>query len=894
MWMLAFDAQALADARVYYVDSIQGNDKNSGTAATASASDGPWQSLARLAAAKLNPGDRVVLACQSVWRETLQVAGSGVRGKPITVSAPASGCTTGPTIDGSIEIPAAAWRAQAGMLLTAPLAQEPFQLDGGSNHWLPAHHPNLGYDKNNPQSHYLPMAADGDVVASGGRQRGTSMRMNPAAGPAAAGSVLGAKVHIRTNSWALETRRISTTQDNNLVFDTPTVYPAQAGWGYFLSGAAWMVDSPGEWHYDATAQRVLAHWPGAKPPDAPLLATVLPIGVDLRDRAHIDVQGLTVRRVGTGLQASGSRSVRFAALAVEDVAGVGVAGSNSQGLTIEGTRFLRTGLDAIQGVGETGKEAVDMVVRNNTIRESGVRMRGDNNISLPVRSYAAVYAGPRAVIESNTIQYTGYIGIRFMPDSRVQDNVVEDTCLVLNDCGAIYTWGVAANNSQVLRNVVLRSRGNLDGTRAGTHTAAQGIYLDDNTTGVTVAGNTVTEADHGIQVHIAQRNKLQDNVLFNNRRSQLWMQANANAVHPDGDVVDNEVIGNQLAATAPGSVALLLHSSWGSTAQFGKFKRNRYVENSAGTVVSERTAKQQRDFSWTQWQASEGVASTLPPDSDGFSLGSLPYAMFTIAGGNLVRNGALDDGTAGWSSWNPSGTKGALLRADCTRGTCLRYQAGSTPGTLSSPSFALQQGQWYRLAVDLLADSDAQPVRPVVRRAGGRVNGDASRFEGLTDRTWATSAGSTWQRKVFIFKAAKSAVPENLPQGNPGARLDFEALAAGRSLTLAQLEVVPLAPNPTGAGGVAAMVNKRAEATALPCPLPAGQAHACAWMHKLSDGKRVDWPLQMAPHSSALLYALDPALRDADHDGVADPQDRCPGTRRADAVNAAGCALGQP
>ncbi len=879
---------------LYFVDSAKGNDQHRGMAADAAGGDGPWKSLSRLSQAKLQPGDRVVLACGSVWRETLSIANSGTPGKPITVSEPPGGCAVGPTIDGSVEIPASAWQARPGKVYAVTLPQEPMQLHGSGVPWLPAHHPNLGHDTAHPQSHYLPMPTDGEKVQGNGRPQGTSMFVSPQVQLSAGTPGAGARVHVRTNSWALETRRIASMQVGKLVFDTPTVYPAQAGWGYFLSGESWMVDSPGEWHYDPSTRQLSARWPGDGTPHDTLGATVLPVGVDLRARAHVTVRGLLVRRVGTGFQVSGTQNVRLLGLGVEDTAGIGVAASGSQDLVIESSRFARTGLDAIQGVSETGKEAVGMVVRNNTIRESGVRMVDGNNVSLPVRSYAAVYAGPRALIEGNTIQYSGYIGIRYMPDSRVQHNLVEDSCLVLNDCGAIYTWGTQPNNSQVLRNIVARSWGNLDGTRAGTQTAAQGIYLDDNTKGVLVAGNTVTEADHGIQVHIAQRNKLQNNVLFNNRRSQLWMQASANAVHPQGDVADNEVTGNLLAATAPDSVALLLHSSWSSTAQFGRFDQNRYVENSAGTVVRERTAKGVREFSFAQWQAAQGVGSAQALDANGFSLGSLPFAVFSVAGSNMVGNSALADNTAGWSSWNQSGAKGALLREACTRGTCLRYQPGGSPGVLSSPAFSLQQGSWYRLSVDVLADTDGQPVRPVVRRAGGKVGGDASSFEVLADRTLATTAGTAWQRKVFVFKARKTATRAAQPPGDAGARIDFEALGTGRSLTVAHLELVPLATHPAVAGGITALVNRQATATAVPCPLPGGPGGACAWLHKLSDGKPATWPLTLAAHSSELLYLLDPALRDADHDRIPDRQDRCPGTARDEAVDTAGCALLQP
>lgn len=875
--------------RAFFIDSKRGNDDNRGTEALpgSSTAQGPWKSLARLTRANLQPGDRVVLACGSVWHETLLLAQSGDAGKPILITAPAEGCSDAPVIDGSVDIPAVAWKALgAPHVYQAVMPQAPLQLHSASTAWLPAHYPNAGHDSANPQSLYLLMTGPGDTLQQGGRPRSINLSMGAAAEtPAGADAV----AHIRTNSWALETRSVSATQAGKLIFDTPTTYPALAGWGYFLTGEAWMVDSPGEWHHTPRTQQLTAFWPGNGAPAESIQATVLPIGVDLRGRAYITLVGIAIRRVGIGLQLERTRQVELRQVTVDDTAGVGAAASASNNLSIESSRFTRTGLDAIQGVGGNGQEAEGMAVRYCNIRESGVRMVNNVNTALPVRSYAAVYAGPKAVIEGNTLRYTGYIGIRFMRDSRIEGNLVEDSCLVLNDCGAIYTWGSAPNNSQVLRNIVRRAHGNLDGTAVGTQTAAQGIYLDDNTTGVLVAENTVTEADHGIQVHIAQRNILRNNVLFNNRRSQLWMQADSNAKYPAGDVADNAVTGNLFGPAPPSGATLLLYSSFDSTSHFGLFDKNRYLDALGPVVARERTKSGTRDFSFKQWRDSHDVASTQPVDSAGFSERGLPFAPWSIAGNNLIANSALATNSDGWQHWNASGAKGQLLRDQCRSGTCLRYQPGGSPGLVSSPSFALQQGQWYRLSIDVLADAAGQVVRPVVRRAGGA---EGIAYEQLADQPLGFTASGSWQRHVLVFQATKSARSDDASGRGGGARIDLEQLAPGRSLSLANLELVPVMRD-TGTQQTISLVNDQATPQAMRCPLADTQATACALLHRLSDGKPVAWPLTLPAHRSELLYALNPAQADDDRDGIPNRQDQCPNTPLGEDVNAAGCGLSQ-
>ncbi|WP_313807182.1 right-handed parallel beta-helix repeat-containing protein [Sphingobium sp.] len=77
---------ATAHAETYYVDSRLGDDGFSGTGA-----DRPWRSLARLNDLSLQPGDRVLLAAGSVWKEPLTITRPGKVGSPITIGATGPG-----------------------------------------------------------------------------------------------------------------------------------------------------------------------------------------------------------------------------------------------------------------------------------------------------------------------------------------------------------------------------------------------------------------------------------------------------------------------------------------------------------------------------------------------------------------------------------------------------------------------------------------------------------------------------------------------------------------------------------------------------------------------------------------------------------------------------------
>jgi hypothetical protein len=80
--------------RTYYVDSIAGNDDNSGTTPA-----NAWKSLAKVNATTFLPGDRILLKSGSAWKGQLWPKGSGVDGRPITVDMYGGGVR--PVIQGS-------------------------------------------------------------------------------------------------------------------------------------------------------------------------------------------------------------------------------------------------------------------------------------------------------------------------------------------------------------------------------------------------------------------------------------------------------------------------------------------------------------------------------------------------------------------------------------------------------------------------------------------------------------------------------------------------------------------------------------------------------------------------------------------------------------------------
>ena len=865
-------ALALTANRVFHIDSANGADTNDGLSATATAGSGPWRTLARLASASLVAGDRIELACAGTWHETLRLPADGTAGSPIVVAQPAAGCTTLPSIDGSVTVAPSAWTPYQGHIYKAALAATPLQLFATSGTFTVAHFPNNADVAADPGSPYLALAADsnGAVLTTG-----TDFTL-----PAGATIDPGAHVHVRTNAYVIDESAVTAFDGSHITLAQAPTYPVRSGWGWFLTGQLWMLGGAGQWWYDPAAQQLYAWMPDSAAPTTAVGASTLALGVDLQGRSHVVIDGIAVHGVGLGVDARATSDVTLRNLLVEDIADIGIDLAGSSHDVIENNGVARTGGDAVTGwggaMGPLLNDATALTARNNVIRDSGVRMTGDQVLSLPRRSLAALFIGTDSTATGNIIVNSGYIGILAQTGSTITGNFVYGACSVQDDCGGIYTSG-AYNRSKIIDNTVVHSRGSLFGQPiANRATSAQGIYIDDKGSDLVVQSNTVIDADFGIQLHNAARNTLQGNRLFANRRGQLWMQEDTNQVDANGDMNGNVISGNQIAPIASTSTGLLLTSTFASTAGFGSFSSNRFYDRMSPFVAVNSAASGSLGLTFGDWSGSTGYGSTQPVDAQGTAVSASGYATWTPTGANLVPNGALASDSSGWSSWNATAPAGQATRTTCPAGACLQYVAGGSAGILSSPGFALQQGAWYRLTVDTSTQADNQTV-PLIVRVG---SGD---YAAVSDRSLAFTANRAWGRHSVVFQATRTV-------GGTGARVDIDGIAAGQAISIARLELVQVTPDANSQNS-SVIVNAAATSLNATCPFSSTQPALCSQAFDLATGQPISWPLPVPAHSAVIVHVQNTALVDSDGDGIPDSQDACPGTLSGAAVDATGCPL---
>ena len=176
---------------------------------------------------------------------------------------------------------------------------------------------------------------------------------------------------------------------------------------------------------------------------------------------------------------------------------------------------------------------------------------------------------------------------------------------------------------------------------------------------------------------------------------------------------------------------------------------------------------------------------------------------------------------------------------------------------------------------------------PLVLRAG------APSYVNASDRKLSFTGNRAWARHAVIFQATQT-LDGSAAAGGAWARVDIDGIQSGRSLRIAQLELVPISVG-ASAQSSGVFINAGSSARSLTCPF-AGSAPAatsaaslCGNLFNLADDRPITWPLSVPPRSAVIAYAQDVSLLDADGDGIPDSQDSCASSAPGVAVNAAGC-----
>ncbi|MDP4283530.1 MAG: right-handed parallel beta-helix repeat-containing protein [Bacteroidota bacterium] len=475
-----------ASATNYYISS-SGNDANNGTSTST-----PWKTLSKLNAyfSSLKPGDNVLFNRGDVFYGSIIVNKSGSSGSPITLGAYGTGAN--PVITGFTTV--SSWTNLGSNIWesTSAVSTLPYTnmvVINGVNTAM-GRYPNTGYLTY--QSH----SGNSSITSSGllGSPNWTGAELAMFVSTYTIGrypiiSQSGGKVYYNANPG-----------DESVQFD---------GQGFIIQNDARTLDVQNEWYYDPSTKKLKIY------------STSSPTGVQ-------------ISTIETTISLNGKSYITFDNISFQGSNTSTLGLISSTNITIQNCDFNYAGIDAIHG--DWGAPANNLIVSNCSFNHSnncGIDLTSDYNqavfqnnnvrnsgiIPFMMSSGGGASQGMNVQGQGNNIAYnivdsSGYNGIRFWGNNAiVQNNFINNSCLLLKDGGGIYTYNGYPNTIQtgmkVLNNIVLNS------------TTDAGIYLDDKSNGIEVSGNTVGNCNTGIYLHNNHEISVHNNTIYNSSNTGL-------------------------------------------------------------------------------------------------------------------------------------------------------------------------------------------------------------------------------------------------------------------------------------------------------------------------------------------------------------------------------------
>lgn len=881
LWSV-FSATAFAQT-TYYVDADTSrcNDAWFGTSELPQGNNGPWCSIAKVNNSNFQPGDSVLFKCGQMWRETLEVRKSGVSGNAITFSSYPADCGTLNKPEIRVSQVVSNWNIDpnnpSGNVYIAYLGFRPIQVFVDGQYVKLAQYPNSGY-----------LTVESAATDANGNPIVSNYLVDSKLSAVANQELIGAGVRVLTERYHIQDRVVDLFEaaSNKLVLTVNTdTSPIKKDFGYYLDNKKWMLDQAGEWYYDPGTLYLYLWLPDSSNPNTHLIeASRNTFGIYTDNKNYISIANLGIKHAGLD----------------------GVAFVTSLGLLADNLAISDSGRNGLTIAANSQGTATNCVIKNSvndgiSVRNSdgtfiiGNRVENSGTVGSPKNSSAAIDAtsSNSVQINNNTVTNTGYVGIRFMRQSTVKNNVIENTCMVLDDCSAIYTWNgndptvAYIYNSEVSGNIIKNSVGNSQGKPAGP-TLAAGIYLDDLSNGISLLNNTVVNTDAGIFLHNAYDNIVQGNVTYGNRQIELWLGEDIAAGILKANTIQNNTLFPFIYAESVNLTSKFQEISLaGSTAN--KFIKNRYSELYSDKLVSDMFPPNPYPlyFTLSQWKA-KGM------DSDSSSFDLLRIARYVSIDTNyqnpnnpndphnFVSNSTFDIDAG---QWNYGASPYISFVSACAGGSgCMKITSGTDTAIVHSNNFDIIEGHTYLVVADLLSAQAGQSVKVSVSEGG-----PLSYYQLGLDRNIIVD--SAWDTYNFVFKATKSDVIGQVPN-NYGSRLNFQ-VTPGQQLYVDNVVVKEIAPNDPSDDSAILLNRSATSSVTLACSdVVTNQANCSDYVY-FDDESKVYWPVTVSAMSSKIIVWAKNTAVDSDHDGVPDGIDQCPGTFPGLGANENGCSFTQ-
>jgi parallel beta-helix repeat protein len=556
-----------------YYFAASGND--SYTTAQAQSKATPWQSITKLNSFynSLKPGDSVLFKRGDTFAGTITPTKSGTAALPIIFSSWGTGAK--PVLTGLVST--GAWVNMGGGIYEAPVAlgaatANVCTLNGVGQplgRYPNADAANAGYL--NIDSH----TADAQIVSS---------VLNTAV------NWTGADIVFRKNHWQITKGTVTSNTATVVNYSETSAYQPINNYGFFLQNNPNTLDEYGEWYYNPATKMIMMYFGATTPVNGSVRVAAIDYLVNINVESYMTFKGITF--FGCNNTAITGFTVNGLTVNNCDFISCGVNAifiNLSTGMVVSNCNFQNTNNCGIVSRNETAAQ-----ITNDTLTNTGI-IAGMGQPTDGASYEGVIITGTNAVVTNNIVANVGYNGIDFGGSNTiVKNNYINNFDLIKDDGGAIYTDAANLdslhNNTgiQLVNNIIVNTIGAPAGTTGTFIGCASGIYLDDNTTGVTITGNSVSNCITGLYFHHARNIIATGNTFFNNT-AQMFFVHTAVQFTVKNNTVNNNIIYSEYKAQQN----ISLQSSYNDIRNFATFNNNYYSStidnifpiNANGTLV---------------------------------------------------------------------------------------------------------------------------------------------------------------------------------------------------------------------------------------------------------------------------------------------------------------------
>ncbi len=551
-----------AMATNYYFSQISGNDSRSAT--EAQNPNTPWKSIAKLNSIfnTLKPGDVVYFKRGEVFYGTIQVTKSGAAGNPIVFDAYGTGAK--PIITSFVSLKN--WQSKGnGIYESSDAALSSSKVNmvllNGINQEM-GRYPNSN-DKNKG---YL------NIDATQGNTAVTSNSLTSSP------NWKGGEVVIRKNYWITDRHTITSHSGGKIAYATAgSSYSPAKDYGFFIQNHIGTLDVLGEWFYNPSSKKLAVYFGSKNPSSVEVKVSTLDYLVNKPSYSINFISFKNLQFEGANkdvFHIKGGKDIQIQHCEIKFSGENALFAEGASNFKLEDSKISNSNNNGIKFLHSTHGSIFKNNVIENTYLFPGMGMSGDGN------GMGIFAPGDNTLIEYNQILNTGYSGIHFGGNNTVvQYNFVNYFCLTKNDGGGIYTYTGSSNktlhNRKVVSNIILNGIGVREGAKLSSPMSkpqSEGIYLDDNTTGVEVRNNTIANiTSKGIYVHNARENRIVQNLVYNSN-----VQLSFVSDHLGADIRNNVIEGNVFFSKSAEQINLSFSTPKNDIPQMGTFDKNIY------------------------------------------------------------------------------------------------------------------------------------------------------------------------------------------------------------------------------------------------------------------------------------------------------------------------------